>query len=84
MARSSGSPHRHVVPSDKGGWDVKRPGSSRASAHSPTQDAAVRRAREIVQRGGGGKVRIHGRDGRIRDSAMIATGSDPRSSRDTR
>lgn len=68
MAKSANSPNRHVVPNPKGGWDVKKPGSSRASAHAATQEAATHRAREIVRNGGGGEVRIHGKDGRIRDA----------------
>lgn len=83
MAKRSGTV-RHVVQNPKGGWDVKKPGSSRASAHQPTQDDAVTRAREIVRKGGGGEVRIHGRDGRIRDSDTVPPGHDPLPPRDKR
>lgn len=79
-----GSPNRHVVQNPKGGWDVKKPGSSRASAHANTQDAAIHRAREIVRKGGGGEVRVHGRDGRIRNSDTIPPGRDPSPPRDKR
>lgn len=75
---------RHVVPNPDGGWDVRKPGASRASAHERTQADAEARAKEIVGHVGGGEVRIHGRDGRIRDSDTVAPGNDPRSSRDTR
>ena len=71
------SSSRHVVPDPEGGWDVKKPGSTRAGAHAATQDAAVQRAREIVRNGGGGEVRIHGRDGRLRDSDTVTPGRDP-------
>jgi hypothetical protein len=84
MPKSGKSPNRHVVPNPKGGWDVKQPGSSRASAHAPTQQAATERARQIVSKAGGGEVRIHGRDGRIRDSDTIAPGNDPNPPRDRR
>lgn len=84
MAKSADSPNRHVVPNPKGGWDVKKPGSSRASAHAATQEAATHRAREIVRNGGGGEVRIHGKDGRIRDADTIAPGNDPHPPRDKR
>ena len=47
------------------GWAVKRPGASRAATVHPTQKEAVRRAREIVGKQGGGEVVIHGRSGRI-------------------
>lgn len=78
------SNRRHVVANPKGGWDVKKPGSSRSSGHADTQQGAIDRARQIVQNSGGGEVRIHGRDGRIRDSDTIKPGNDPRAARDTR
>lgn len=73
---------RHVVPNEKGGWDVKKPGSDRSSGHSDTQKQAQDRAREIVRKAGGGEVKIHGRDGKIRDSDTIAPGNDPMPPRD--
>lgn len=73
---------RHVVPNPKGGWDIKKPGSTRASVHTTTQQDAISRAREIVKNGGGGEVRIHGRNGQIRDSDTIAPGNDPNPPRD--
>jgi hypothetical protein len=75
---------RHVVPSKNGGWDVKAGGASRASAHTRTQSEAQDRARDIVRNAGGGEVRTHGRDGRIRDSDTIAPGNDPNPPRDKR
>lgn len=76
--------NRDVVPNPDGGWDVKAPGASRASAHKGTQAEAVDRAREIVRNRGGGEVRIHGRDGQIRDSDTIPPGNDPFPPRDTK
>ncbi|MBE7325996.1 DUF2188 domain-containing protein [Nocardioides sp. Y6] len=73
---------RHVVPNPNGGWDVKAPGAKRASAHTDTQKQAQDRAREIVSNAGGGEVRIHGRDGKVRDSDTIAPGNDPFPPRD--
>ena len=73
-----------MVPSPKGGWDVKKPGSSRAVAHAETQRAATDRARQIVRNAGGGEVRIHGSDGRIRDSDTVLPGNDPDRPRDKR
>ena len=75
---------RHVVPNPDGGWDVKAPGARRASSHHSTQSDAEQRAKEIVHNAGGGEVRIHGRDGRIRDSDTVAPGRDPFPPRDTR
>lgn len=76
------SERRHVVPNPKGGWDIKKPGSARASDHKDTQKDAISRARDIVKNSGGGEVRIHGRDGQIRDSDTIAPGNDPNPPRD--
>lgn len=73
---------RHVVPNDNGGWDVKKPGSSRASAHTDTQAEAIDRAKDIVHNAGGREVRIHGRNGRIRDSDTVNPGNDPNPPRD--
>ena len=68
---------RNVVPDPQGGWKVEKPGASRASAHTNTQAEAIDRAREILHNDGGGELRIHGRDGQIRDSNTIAPGNDP-------
>jgi hypothetical protein len=73
---------RHVVPDKDGGWNVQKPGASRASAHTATQKEAIARAKQIVQNAGGGEVPIHGRDGRIRDSDTVAPGNDPNPPRD--
>lgn len=78
MARNE----RHVVRNPGGGWDIVKPGSDRRSGHGSTQDNAIDRAREIVQRDGGGEVVIHRRDGRIRDSDTIPPGNDPNPPRD--
>lgn len=80
-----GTPNsRHVVANPKGGWDVKKPGSSRSSGHAANQQDAIDRARQIVRNSGGGEVRIHGKNGQIRDSDTIAPGNDPHPPRDTR
>lgn len=80
----SSKKNRHVVPNPEGGWDVKKPGGERASSHHATQSAAEQRAREIVRNLGGGEVRTHGRDGRIRDSDTVPKGNDPNPPRDRR
>lgn len=76
-----GNNDRHVV-SDGDGWAVRKPGGSRASAKADTQAEAINRAREIVRNAGGGEVKIHGRDGKIRDSDTVAPGNDPNPPRD--
>jgi hypothetical protein len=72
---------REVVPNPDGGWDVKRPGSPRASAHVGTQAEAVDRARQILRNGGGGELVIRGRDGLIRSSDVIPRNNGPYASR---
>ena len=78
------SNRRHVVPSERGGWNVQKPGADRASSHHSTQREAEQRATEIVRKTGGGEVVIHGRDGRIRDSDTVPRGNDPSPPRDRR
>ncbi len=73
---------RHIVRNPGGGWDVKKPGASRASSHHATQTEAEERAKQILSRDGGGEARIHGRDGRIRDSDTVPPGNDPHPPKD--
>ena len=68
---------RHIVPNPKGGWDVKKPGSDRASSHHKTQTDAEKRAKEILANDGGGEAVLHRRDSKIRDSDTVAPGNDP-------
>ena len=79
-----GKNDRHVVPNPGGGWDVVAPRARRASSHQDTQADAIQRGREIVHNAGGGKLRIHGRDGQVRDSDTIAPGHDPNPPRDSK
>lgn len=74
---------RHVVP-DAGGWKVVKPGAKRASARTKTQAEAERRAKQIVANQGGGEVRVHRRDGRVRDSDTVKPGKDPNPPKDTK
>ena len=83
MAKKSGSSSRHVVRDGKG-WAVKKPGNADPESRHRTQRAAEQKAKQEVRRDGGGEVRIHGRDGRIRDSDTVAPGNDPNPPRDTR
>lgn len=80
----TGPNDRDVVPNPDGGWDVKAPGADRASAHRDTQAEAINRAREIVRNAGGGEVRIHDKQGRIRDSDTVPPGNDPNPPRDSK
>jgi uncharacterized protein YdaT len=74
---------RHVVPNPDGGWDVRKPGASRASAHTDTQREAISRARQITANTGGETI-IHRGDGQIRDKDTSRRGNDPFPPRDKR
>jgi hypothetical protein len=74
---NKGPNSRAVVPNPKGGWDIEKPGASRASVHYDSQAEAIDRARQILHNDGGGELRVHGRDGQIRKSDTIAPGNDP-------
>ncbi len=66
--------NQHVVPSRKGGWDVKAEGAARATKNLPTQVEAVEVAREIA-RNQKSELVVHNRHGRIR--ARDSYGRDP-------
>jgi len=68
----------HVVPHDDG-WAVRREGAERASSVHRTQEQAADAGRRIA-REERSELRIHGRDGRIRDSDSY--GRDPNPPKD--
>ena len=47
MAKGNEPGTHHVVPSNGGGWDIRRSGAERASGHFDTKRDAVDRGREI-------------------------------------
>jgi len=63
-------------------WQVLKANAQRVSAIAPTQQAAERLAKEFAANSGGGEVRIHGLDGKIRDSDTVSPGNDPFPPRD--
>jgi len=63
----------HVVPHPEG-WAVKKGGAQRASSLHDTQKEAIQEARQI-SRNSGTELKIHGKDGRIRESD--SHGNDP-------
>lgn len=75
MARKS----HHVVKNPKGGWSVKRGGTSKASKVFDTQADAINYARD-VSKNQGSELIIHGKDGRIRRTA--SHGKDPHPPKD--
>lgn len=68
---------RIVSPNPGGGWDVDKPGASRASSHHGTQADAQPAARKYLHNEGGGELITQGRDGRIRAKGTVAPGNDP-------
>ena len=72
---------RIVQKRDDGDWEVRKPGSDRASAITDTQAEGIDRAREILGNDGGGELQIRALDGTIRAQDTIAPGNDPESSR---
>ncbi len=69
----------HIVSNSNGGWDVKRSGGERASAHADTKAEAVNIGRGISQNQRTELI-IHGSDGRIQRSD--SHGNDPCPPRD--
>jgi len=76
-------PNYHVVRSkNKSEWVVKKAGASRVSGSFSTQREAEKSAKTFAKNKGGGEVRIHGRDGKIRDSDTVPPANDPFPPRD--
>lgn len=71
-----------VVKNPDGGWNAKRDGTSKASSHTRTQQEAESDAKRFAHNTGGGEVRIHGLDGKIRDSDTVPPGRDPNPPKD--
>lgn len=77
-----GKPRRgDVTPSQGSGWDVRAPGSLRASSHHDTQQEAIGAGRRISENQGGGELRIKGRDGRVSKQDTVPRGNDPQKSK---
>ena len=72
----------HITKNPKDGWDVVKEGAERASFILETQKEAERKAKILAANSGGGEVRIHGLDGKIRDSDTVAPAPDPNPPKD--
>ena len=68
------SKNQHVTPHQKGGWQVKGAGNSRATVRTTTQSAAIAEARSIA-RNQKSEMVIHRPNGQIR--AKDSYGNDP-------
>lgn len=69
---------------ETGDWKAAREGAKRASAIVDTQKEAEKLAKDLAAKSGGGEVRIHGRDGKIRDSDTVAPANDPNPPKDNK
>ena len=67
-----------------GKWSAKREGAERAAGFYNSQARAEKVAKQMSGKSGGGEVRIHGLDGKIRDSDTVPPANDPNPPRDKR
>ena len=59
------------------GWKAQKEGANKASGFYSTQKEAEQAAKRFSGNSGGGEVRIHGLDGKIRDSDTVPPANDP-------
>ena len=69
---------------DSGKWNIQKEGGLKPSGSASTQKEAEKIAKDFASNSGGGEVRIHGLDGKIRDSDTVVPGNDPSSIKDTK
>lgn len=67
-----------------GKWEIQKESGKKSSGSAITQWEAEKLAKQYSGNSGGGEVRIHGLNGKIRDSDTVKPGKDPRSSKDTK
>ena len=63
---------RFVKQNAKGSWDVLREGDRRGAVHHPTQRDAMRQARSILRKGGGGEVVVLDGEGKVVEADRVA------------
>ena len=68
LARTAST--RSVTPSSDGAWEVRAPGGNAAVARG-SQSEMIERGRAMLRASGGGELRVHGRDGRIRQKDTV-------------
>lgn len=66
--------NHHVVPNQKGGWDVKREKCEKSSGHFTTKQEAIDYGRQ-VSKNQNTELVIHNKDGKI--SQKDSHGNDP-------
>ena len=67
---------------EKGKWKIQMEGGVKSSGYADTQKEAEKVAKGLAGNSGGGEVRIHGLDGKIRDSDTVKPGNDPNPPKD--
>ena len=73
---------RMVYRRDDGTWANERNDADRASSLHNTQQEAIKAARDMLGKQGGGELIVKGVDGRIRSKDTIPPGRDPYPPRD--
>ena len=63
-------------------WRITKEGADRTSDFAKTQSKAEQLAKKFSANSGGGEVKIHGLDGKIRDSDTVPPGNDPNPPKD--
>jgi Uncharacterized protein conserved in bacteria (DUF2188) len=63
--------NRYVVRRENGNWDVVKDGDRRASAQVATREEAVKAARRLIRRDGGGEVQVMNQAGKIVESDTV-------------
>lgn len=72
----------HVSRRANGDWQARKEGADKAGGIFDTQREAEKAAKEFSANSGGGEVRIHGLDGKIRDSDTVKPAIDPNPPKD--
>ena len=72
----------HVSRRTDGDWQAKKESAEKAGGIFDTQREAEKAAKEFSANSGGGEVRIHGLDGKIRDSDTVKPAMDPNPPKD--
>lgn len=73
---------RTVSKRPDGTWVNKKDGNDRASSLHDRQRDAQRAAHGMLERSGGGELKVKGEDGRIRSKDTVPPGNDPNPPRD--
>jgi len=67
---------RHVMPNPHGGWRIAKDPAGRTIRSADTKEEALRQARTIVARAGGGKVTPYSREGEAQRPITVEPGGD--------